>query len=179
MLLPTAVPLFLAQHALIASAFPPTRRQTTAPAQYTVNPKIGGGGNTYRDSAHFRVYGATSTGVADSTLKILEAAHQCFVEGLGWRTPGLSIKTGGVGREVGPWYKTNLYAVQPSFMPGSAGQQGTDTNAGLPYLNVVHDYVTNAAVLVHEFGHCMHYSEKNWVDQGRHVSTRSPPKEFD
>jgi hypothetical protein len=96
----------VAQYVLIASALPPTPRQATAPAQYTANPKIGGGGNTYRDSAHFRVYNTTSTGVADSTLKILEAAHQCFVEGLGWRTPGLSIKTGGVGKEVGPWYES-------------------------------------------------------------------------
>jgi len=170
MLLPITVVLYLAQHALIVSALPPTRRQVTAPAQYTANPKIGGGGTTYRESAHFRVYGATSTSIADSTLKILEAAHQCFVEGPGWRTPGLSIKTGGVGKEVGPWYKTNVYAVPASFMPGSAGQQGTDTNAGLPYLNVVHEYVNNAAVVVHEFGHCMHYSEKNWVNQGRYVN---------
>jgi hypothetical protein len=70
-------------------------------------------------------------------------------------------------------YKTNIYAVQPSFMPGSAGQQGTDINAGLPYMNIVHDYVNNAAVVVHEFGHCMHYSEKNWVDQIRYVGPAS------
>ena len=165
----SATLLLLSQHVLITSALPPTRRQATAPAQYTANPKIGGGGTNFKDSAHFRVYNATSTSIADSTLKVLEAAHQCFVEELGWRTPGLSIKTGGVGKEVGPWYKTNIYAVPPSFMPGAAGQQGTDGNAGLAYLNVVHEYVTNPAVVVHEFGHCMHYSERLWVDQGRYV----------
>jgi uncharacterized protein YjaZ len=68
-----------------------------------------------------------------------------------------------------PVQKTNIYAVPPTFMPGSVGQQGTDTNAGLAYINVVHDYVSNPAVIVHEFGHCMHYSEKNWVDQTRYV----------
>ncbi|KAF2690888.1 hypothetical protein K458DRAFT_426307 [Lentithecium fluviatile CBS 122367] len=167
MLFLTTTALFFAQYALLAAALPPTRRQATAPAQYTANPKIGGGGSTFRESAHFRVYNTTSLSIADSTLKFLEAAHQCFVEELGWRTPGLSIKTGGVGKEVGPWYKLNVYAVPPSFMPGAAGQQGTDGNAGLAYLNVVHEYVGNAAVVVHEFGHAMHYSEENWVNQGR------------
>ena len=94
--------------------------------------------------------------------------HQCFVEELGWRTPGLSINSGGVGKEVGPWYKLNVYARPASFMPGSAGQQGSDASAGMAYLNVVHDYVSNAAVVVHEFGHAMHYSEKNWVNQQRY-----------
>jgi hypothetical protein len=103
MLFLIAIVFFIAQYALIASALPPTPRQATPPAQYTANPKIGGGGTTYKDSAHFRVYNTISPSVADSTLKILEVAHQCFVEGLGWRTPGLSIKTGGVGKEVGPW----------------------------------------------------------------------------
>jgi hypothetical protein len=174
MLFLTTTTLVLAQHVLITFALPPTRRLAMAPAQYTANPKIGGGGSTYRDSAHFRVYNTTSTSIADSTLKILEAAHQCFVEELGWRTPGLSIKTGGIGKEVGPWYKTNIYSVQPSFMPGAAGQQGTDGNAGLAYLNIVHEYVTNAAVVVHEFGHSMHYSEKNWVNQERYVGLIIP-----
>jgi len=86
--------LLLANYVLLASALPaPAPVAAAPPAQYTANPSIGGGSGTYKDSAHFRVYGVDSA-TADSALKIMEAAHKCFVEEQGWRTPGLSYKTG-------------------------------------------------------------------------------------
>lgn len=139
-----------------------------APAEYTVNANIGGGGSDFVDSAHFRVVGVSTSTKANKTLQHLEAAHSCFVETLGWRTPGLSSNTGGVGKEVGPWYKLNVYSKQQSDMadPGVAGVQMADMDAGLAYLNVVDEYIDMPDVVVHEFGHSMHYSEKNWVNQG-------------
>jgi len=100
---------------------PPTVRQATAPATYTSNPSVGGGANFLVESAHFRIYGTgISSSDASTSLKIMEAAHQCFVVEQGWRTPGLSTKTGGIGKEVGPWYKMNIYGVKESDIPGAA-----------------------------------------------------------
>lgn len=137
------------------------------PVQYTANPSVGSGSGSFKDSAHFRVYNAPAA-TSDQTLKILEAAHSCFVETLGWRTPGLSINTPPQnGAEVGPWYKMNIYQVPSSEIGGAAGAQWTDGQKGLAFLKVVGDYIANPGVIVHEFGHAMHYSEKNWVDQIR------------
>lgn len=167
MYITTTLSLLLAQHCLLSLALPPpSPRQATAPAQYTANPSIGGGSGNYKDSAHFRIYNVSSS-TADATIKMMEAAHQCFVEELGWRTPGLSFKTGGVGKEVGPWYKLNIYSVADGSMPGAAAQTWNDANAGLAFLKVVDKYMTTPGVVVHEFGHAMHYSEKNWIDQTR------------
>lgn len=160
--LPHLLTLLLAHHALLTSALPAV---AAPPAQYTANPSIGGGSGTYKDSAHFRIYGV-DTATAGSALKIMEAAHQCFVEELGWRTPGLSYKTTG---DNGPWYKMNIYKAEESEMPGAAAQTWTDAGAGLAYLKVVGKYVKEPGVIVHEFGHAMHYSEKNWIDQTRCV----------
>ena len=38
--------------------------------------------------------------------------------------------------------------------------------AGLAYLDVVDQYLDVPDVVVHEFGHAMHLSEKNWIEQG-------------
>ncbi|KAJ4294560.1 hypothetical protein N0V90_008251 [Kalmusia sp. IMI 367209] len=136
MILPKAI-LFLIAHHVLARP-PPTPRQATAPATYTSNPSIGGGANFVSESAHFRIYGTgISSTDASKSLKIMEAAHQCFVVEQGWRTPGLSTKTGGVGKEVGPWYKMNIYGVKESDIPGAAAQTWTDANAGLEFLKVV------------------------------------------
>ncbi|KAF1928770.1 uncharacterized protein M421DRAFT_37168, partial [Didymella exigua CBS 183.55] len=136
-----------------------------APAEYTANPSIGGGGSDFVESAHFRVLGASTSTKANKSLQHLEAAHACFVETLGWRTSGLSFNTGGIGKEVGPWYKLNVYSKQSSDMPGAAGVQGTDMAAGLAYLDIVDEYLDVPAVVVHEYGHSMHLSEKNWISQ--------------
>lgn len=145
---------------------PTVRADAAAPAEYTANPSIGSGSSDVVESAHFRVLGASTSTKANATLQHLEAAHSCFVETLGWRTPGLSFNTGGIGKEVGPWYKLNVYSKQDSDMPGAAGVQGTDMEAGLAYLDVVDQYLDEPDVLVHEFGHAMHLSEKNWINQG-------------
>ncbi|KAF2651368.1 hypothetical protein K491DRAFT_580064, partial [Lophiostoma macrostomum CBS 122681] len=133
------------------------------PAQFTANPSIGSGSGSYKDSAHFRAYNVSS-GNVDQTLKIMEAAYSCFVDTIGWCTPGLSYKD---TSNAGPWYKMNIYQVADGSMPGAAAQTWTDSNAGLPYLKVVDKYVTTPGVIVHEFGHAMTYSEKNWIDQTR------------
>lgn len=65
-------------------------------------------------------------------------------------------------------YKLNVYQVTQDSMPGAAGQMGTDGNAGLAYLHVLGNYLTEPNVIVHEYGHSIHYSEENWVDQGRY-----------
>ncbi|KAJ8116281.1 hypothetical protein OPT61_g2270 [Boeremia exigua] len=148
------------------SATPTIRANAAGPAEYTANPSIGGGGSDYVESAHFRVHGASTSTKANLTLQHLEAAHSCFVETLGWRTPGLSFNTGGVGNEVGPWYKLNVYSKQQADMPGAAGWQATDMQAGLAYLEVVDQYLDVPDVMVHEYGHAMHLSEKNWINQG-------------
>lgn len=173
--------LLLAQGALLASAAPHARRARSAvplkpsvvvranapaPAEYTANPSIGGGGSDFVESAHFRVVGASTSTKANLTLQHLEAAHSCLIETLGWRTPGLSFNTGGIGNEVGPWYKLNVYSKQQSDLPGAAGVQGTDMPAGLAYLEVVDQFLDVPEVVVHEFGHSMHLSEKNWINQG-------------
>ncbi|KAF2736473.1 hypothetical protein EJ04DRAFT_433107, partial [Polyplosphaeria fusca] len=131
------------------------------PHQYEPNPSIGPGGSPSVDSAHFRVYTSDTT-TASTTLKMLEAAHTCFVETLGWRTPGLSYKS-----DTGTYYKMNVYPAKESDMPGAAAQTWTDNNRGFAYLKVVTKYLANPSIVVHEFGHAMTYSEKNWIDQTR------------
>lgn len=148
-----------------SAATPTLRAGAQGPAEYTATPEIGGGGSDFVDSAHFRVIGVSTSTKANTALQHLEAAHSCFVETLGWRSPGLSINSGGIGNEVGPWYKLNVYSKQQTDMPGAAGLQRTDMEAGLAYLDVVDEYVDTPAVVVHEFGHSMHLSEKNWIHQ--------------
>jgi hypothetical protein len=63
------------------------------PAQFTANPRVGPGGTRFRDSPHFRIYGATNDAVADGAIAMLEAAYTCFVDDLGWRSPGLSFRS--------------------------------------------------------------------------------------
>ncbi|EPS40512.1 hypothetical protein H072_5641 [Dactylellina haptotyla CBS 200.50] len=147
-----------------------TRTTTTTPggsgsepATFTANPSIGPGGSSYRDSAHFRVYGATSTSAADSALNMLEGAYSCFIGTLGWRSPGLSYNDN--TDSDGPWTKVNIYSV--GTLPGAAGVMHADYATGEPWLEVVHQYLTIPGVTVHEFGHSMHYAQKTWVDQAR------------
>ncbi|KAF9775311.1 hypothetical protein IL306_006591 [Fusarium sp. DS 682] len=78
-------------------------RPADAPAAaetYTANPNIGPGGTNFKDSPHFRVY----AGSADATAKaidMLEAAFECFVGTLKWRSPGLSFND---ATDTGPKY---------------------------------------------------------------------------
>ena len=61
----------------------------------------------------------------------------------------------------------NIYGVPETEIPGAAAQTWTDGDKGLEFLKVVPKYLSEAGVVVHEFGHAMHYSEKNWVDMTR------------
>lgn len=70
-------------------------------AQFVPNPSVGGGGSQFKDSPHFRIYGALDI-QADGAIKHLEAAYACFVGDMGWRTHGLSYNK---GPETGPLYK--------------------------------------------------------------------------
>jgi hypothetical protein len=129
-----------------------------APAEFQANANVGGGGGQFKDSAHFRIYGA-SDGQTDAALKFLEAAYSCFVETLCWRSPGLSIK----GGDTGPYYKMNFYTV--AGLGSAAGQMFSDAATGLAYEKVVASYLTDAKVSVHEYGHALNYASKTWVDQ--------------
>ncbi|CAI6337557.1 unnamed protein product [Periconia digitata] len=155
---PTLALILTFASAKISGALP-TRRQDQFPAL----PSLGGGGNTFQDSAHFRIYNAPSASTGSATLAIMEAAHQCFVSELGWRTPGQSNNGGQTG---GP-YKMNIYTVADNALGGSAGQQWADDAKGIPYLKVGKSWVSEPSVIVHEYGHAMHYSEKNWIGQTR------------
>ena len=89
-----AAPVLLLVHALGCAAAPagtPTQAAVAPPESFTANPNIGPGGSDFQDSAHFRVYGAQSAQTAEAALAMLEAAYDCFVGALGWRSSGLSF----------------------------------------------------------------------------------------
>ncbi|KAH7312559.1 hypothetical protein B0I35DRAFT_395515 [Stachybotrys elegans] len=132
------------------------------PATFPANPAIGYGGSVYRDSAHFRVYGRNDQR-ADTALRMLETAYDCYVNALGYRSTGLSFNDATDGD--GPWTKINVYSV--ATLPGAAGVMHSDAGTGMAWLEVQQDYLTTPGVVVHEFGHGVHYHQKTWVNQGR------------
>ncbi|RYP05289.1 hypothetical protein DL764_003887 [Monosporascus ibericus] len=125
----------------VAQAATGTVAAAAPPATFTANPHIGPGGNSFKDSAHFRVYGAPSTGTADAALDMLEAAYSCFVDALGWRSSGLSFNN---DADDGPWTKANLYSVES--LPGAAGVMHSGYATGLPWLEVQHEYTSDPGV---------------------------------
>lgn len=131
------------------------------PATYTANPDVGPGGSDFTDSAHFRIYG-NSGAAADEAISHLEGAYECFVGTLGFRSSGLSYNQ---NNDDGPWFKTNIYSVPA--LTGAAGVMHADMEAGLAYVEVVHEYLANPGVTVHEYGHALHYHQQTWVHQGR------------
>lgn len=129
------------------------------PSTYKTN-DVGGGGSSPRESDHFRVFGG---GNADQGLKLLEAAHQCFVVDWCWRSPGLSITN-----SSGVYNKFNVYTV--GSLGNAAGVMKYDAAQGLPYLQVLTGSIGDPRVTVHEFGHAMTLSASptgGWVDQTR------------
>ncbi|RSL73090.1 hypothetical protein CEP53_000875 [Fusarium sp. AF-6] len=129
-------------------------------SSYEANPNIGPGGSQFKDSNHFRVYG--NSGQADKALSMLEAAYDCFVGTLGFRTSGLSFND---ASNNGKKTKTNVYSV--ASLPGAAGVMHSDFSTGMGWLEVQNSYLTASGVTVHEYGHVLHYHQKTWVDQGR------------
>lgn len=136
------------------------------PTTFTANDKIGAGGTTFKDSNHFRVYApGVATATVDNTLDMLEAAYDCFVGNLGWRSTGLSYNFNTAAQDAaGPWYKTNVYT--SSDLNGAGGVMRSDATTGMGYLEVLPDQLAIPQVTVHEFGHAMTYHEQKWVDQG-------------
>lgn len=131
------------------------------PATFTANPNIGPGGSVFLDSAHFRVYGAQGTS-AQNALNMLEASYDCFITNLGFRSSGLSYNP---GSDDGPWTKVNIYNV--ATLPGAAGVMHSDAQTGMAWLEVQQSYINAPGVVVHEFGHGVHYHQRTWVNQGR------------
>ena len=135
----------------------------TAEEPAVFQPKVvGRGGDQFKDSPHFRIYGV-SDAKADATIKQLEAAYSCFVQGLGWRSSGLSYNP---GSDNGPYYKTNIYGLA-RLDGGAAGVMRSDAKSGMSYLDVLATQITVPSVTVHEYGHGLTYHERNWVDQTR------------
>ncbi|CAJ0547331.1 Ff.00g040850.m01.CDS01 [Fusarium sp. VM40] len=130
--------------------------------RYSANPKIGPGGDVFKDSAHFRVYGNNGT-EATQALSLLEAAYDCFVGTLGFRSTGISFWD--TSTSGGPRTKTNVYSVDE--LPGAAGVMQADHDAGLGWLIVQKDFVATSGVTVHEYGHVLHYHQRTWVEQSR------------
>ncbi|KAI1099793.1 hypothetical protein F4804DRAFT_320852 [Jackrogersella minutella] len=155
----TLFPLWWALRATAA----PTRVLAAPPAEFTPNTRVGPGGNTYKDSPHFRVYDAASDSVANTLLQTLESAYDCFVTGQGWRSTGLSFNQ---DNDNGPWYKMNVYDVD-NLGANTAANTGTDSTTGLSFLNVVTQWMNTPSITVHEFGHALTYAERYWIDQGR------------
>ena len=147
---------------IVLSLLPFLAASDTPPADFQANPSIGPGGTNYKDSPHFRIYNAPNETIADATIKGLEAAYSCFITNLGWRSTGLSFRQ---DNDDGPFYKVNVYRVDS--LPGASANTGTDQTAGLSFLNVVTQYMTEPSVTVHGFGHAMTYAAKYWIDQTR------------
>ncbi|KAH8897246.1 hypothetical protein GQ53DRAFT_887509 [Thozetella sp. PMI_491] len=131
------------------------------PATFTANPNIGPGGSSFKDSAHFRIY-ASDLSKADTAIQMLEGAYECFIGTMGWRSSGLSYND---PSNQGSYTKTNVYSV--ASLPGAAGVMHSDASTGMGWLEVQNDYLANPNVVVHEYGHVMHYHQRTWVDQGR------------
>jgi hypothetical protein len=134
--------------------------QIGAPPQFTAK-EVGPGGSNFKDSPHFRIHGANSENDASIAIKMLEAAYECYVVDLGWRSSGLSFNP---GSDSGPWYKENVYAMA-SAGAGAAGVMKTDPRSGLSYLQVGKSYLSTPKVTVHEYGHALTYHERTWVEQ--------------
>lgn len=157
-LLPLLLPALSDSWSALTSAQPVTR-QTSEPSEYTANNNIGPGGSTFLDSAHFRVFG-NSGSEAQEALDKLEAAFECFVRDLNFRSSGISFNG-----DDGTFTKTNIYAV--AELANAAGVMHSDAATGMGYVEVQQDYLTAAEVTVHEWGHALHYHQRTWVDQTR------------
>ncbi|TLD39313.1 putative dockerin type 1 protein [Venturia nashicola] len=140
----------------------------STPKTFEGNPTIrspGGTGGTFKESDHFRVYGATSGGQAEKTLGMLEASYDCFVNDMKWRTSGLSYNAKNDDGYFGPFYKENIFG--KAELGGASGVMHTDMKAGLSYVEVVTQDLATPRVTIHEYGHALTYHEKGWVEQWR------------
>jgi hypothetical protein len=82
------------------------------PKSFVANSKMGPPGalgGSFKESDHFRVYGAKSDAQAAKTLVMMEAAYDCFVNDLKHRTSGLSYNAKTDDGYSGPFYKENIF----------------------------------------------------------------------
>lgn len=122
------------------------------------DPKIGPGGPVFRDSAHLRIY-ANNTKASDRMLPILEAAYTCYVNQLGWQSPGLPIQ--GVTNSS-QYIKINIIAQNTLH----SGATHTDKTTRRNWIHISEGLLTSES-LIHEFGHVFHYAQNTWIDQTR------------
>jgi hypothetical protein len=139
----------------------PIECELSEPEEFEANDTPGGGGGSFTDSPHFRLFGASGA-TAEDALDQLEAAYACFVETLCWRSSGLSIHD---DSDSGPYYKMNIYSA--GNIGGAAGVMSSDAGEGLAFLRVVSSYLSQPQVVVHEYGHALTYYEKGWIEQTR------------
>ncbi|KAE8376166.1 hypothetical protein BDV26DRAFT_305797 [Aspergillus bertholletiae] len=130
------------------------------PTSFTANPDVGPGGDTYKDSDHFRLYSSDQSN-AEAVLTMLEAAYSCYVGDLGWTTTGIPYNAD--PSTVTTLWKENVYAV--SDLGSAAGVQKSDPNTGLSWLEIIPSYLADPRITVHEYGHALTYHSRNWVDQ--------------
>lgn len=157
----TTAPQTTAASRTVSQTSTATSDASDAPATFEANADIGSGGSSYVDSAHFRVY-ADDTSAANEALEMFEAAYECFVGTLNWRSTGLSYND---KEGTGSYTKINAYSV--ATLANAAGVMHADATTGMGWLEVQNDYLTMPGVTIHEFGHVMHYHQMTWVDMGR------------
>ncbi|KAF1981393.1 hypothetical protein K402DRAFT_386526 [Aulographum hederae CBS 113979] len=149
--------------AVIALGIDSVTAQSTPSApvapQFQAPPNVGRGTGQYTDSAHFRIWGTASQ--AKSTINELEAAYSCFVDGMGYRSTGLSYNDAG---NSGPFYKMNVYS--KASLGNAAGVMQSDPRTGLSFLQIIASSLTDPKVSVHEWGHALAYHGQTWVNQG-------------
>ncbi|KAF4458355.1 dockerin type 1 [Fusarium albosuccineum] len=135
-----------------------SRNGSSEPATFETNPGVGAGGSNFKDSERFRMCGADSSS-ADEALAMLEAAYDCFIGKLGWRSSGLTYYD-----NDDTYYKTNFYSVS-SLDGDAAGLQHSDMETGFGYVEVLSEWLTTPQITVHEYGHVVHFHQRTWVNQ--------------
>lgn len=155
--------LAFANGILETTAVPNAQKDSASPPigskeNFEPNPKVGGGGSNFKDSAHFRIFGAPA-GKVDAALQMMESSYDCFVNKMEWKTSGISAKA---TSESGTKYKENIYGV--ASLGNAAGQMFTDARTGYSYVKVISRSIADPTVTVHEYGHALTYHEKYWTD---------------
>ncbi|TLD03979.1 hypothetical protein PgNI_11228 [Pyricularia grisea] len=111
------------------------------------------------DSAHFRIYLGTSTTEAQAikALNPLEAAYDCFVGKLGFKSSGLNQYG---TPEKGPYYKTDFSMVDT--LPNGESYSGFasySTTTGRATVRIRNGNLEYPYLSVHEWGHVLHWHQ--------------------
>ncbi|CAG8955666.1 hypothetical protein HYFRA_00010930 [Hymenoscyphus fraxineus] len=135
------------------------------PGNFTADPTLGPGGDVFKDSSHFRLYGTLDEDTSNKTLNMMEAAYDCFVTDLGWRSTGLSVNISAEQDALGPFTKTNIYSVN-DLGSGIAGQFNTTDSKGMAWFSVVNrkDILTDPVITISIYAFAMMYHERSWMN---------------